>query len=221
MTSDGASWLAALAGRFIVFDGPDGCGKTTQCQRFAREAADAGVPVCLVRDPGGTEIGEQIRNVLLSTDNHDMDVRCEMLLYMASRAQLVAEHVAPALQQGELVLADRFISSTLAYQGVAGGVARSDILDAGRIAVGRCWPDLVVLFDLDEPTATARRRRPPDRIEQKDAAYHRAVRQAFLDQAHADEQRYLVVDAGADPDTVFQRLLLGLERKAAGCDPEQ
>ena len=215
MEPDSLGWLARLAGRFIVFDGPDGCGKTTQARRVADAARAAGLVVCPVRDPGGTTIGEQVRQVLLSTANSEMDVRCELLLYMASRAQLVAEHVAPALKRGELVLADRFISSTLAYQGAAGGVSIDDIIRTGHLAVGECWPDLVVIFDVDESTAAGRLSDQPDRMEQKNAEFHRAVRQGFLDQARADAARHLLIDATDDRDAVYGRLMRGLEQRAS------
>src|SRR5690606_5770530 len=102
------------------------------------------------------EIGEQIRRVLLDPRNSEMNVRCEMMLYMASRGQLVEERIRPALARGELVLADRFISSTLAYQGTAGGLGREEIMQVGRVAVGEKWPDLTVLFDVDEHIAATR-----------------------------------------------------------------
>ena len=215
MGRQSSDWLGRLGGRFVVFDGPDGCGKTTQSRRFAQAAIAADMTVCQVRDPGGTSIGEQIRQILLATTNNEMDVRCEMLLYMASRAQLIAEQIAPALARGELVLADRFISSTLAYQGAAGGLETEDILRVGRIAVGKHWPDLVVLFDVDEATAAERLSDQPDRMEQKGPKFHRAVRQGFLDQARADPKRHLIIDANDDQDTVFQRLMHGLEQKTA------
>jgi len=215
MAEHSCDWLGRLCGRFVVFDGPDGCGKTTQCRRFAQAAIASDVTICQVRDPGGTSIGEQIRQVLLETANSEMDVRCEMLLYMASRAQLIAEQIAPALARGELVVADRFISSTLAYQGAAGGLDTEDILRVGRIAVGKHRPDLVVLFDVDEAIAAERLSDRPDRMEQKGAEFHRAVRQGFLDQACADPKRHLIIDANADQDTVFQRLMRGLEQKTA------
>ena len=140
-------WIQNLRGRFVVFDGPDGSGKSTQFRRFAELVEDHGVGVCEVREPGGTHIGEQIRRVLLDPEvKEDVDVRCEMLLFMASRAQLIAQKVRPALAAGRLVLADRFISSTLAYQGTAGGLPMSEILRVGQVALGRFWPDLPVLM---------------------------------------------------------------------------
>jgi dTMP kinase len=197
------AWLQDLRGRFVVFDGPDGSGKTTQFRRFLRYAEQGGLEVCQVREPGGTVIGEQVRTLLLDPQYDMMDVRTEVMLYMASRAQLVAERVGPDLARGCFVLADRFISSTLAYQGTAGGIGQSDILQIGRVAVGNCWPDLIILFDVDEATAAKRLNPLLDRVEQKGAQYHRRVRQGYLQQAEADPQRYAIIDARPDVDTVF------------------
>lgn len=223
MTSGNPPWLHKLRKRFIVFDGPDGSGKSTQFQRFSTLVQDAGIEVCEVREPGGTHIGEQIRRVLLDPANkEEVDLRCEMLLFMASRAQLVAQRIRPARDAGRLVLADRFISSTLAYQGAAGGLPIPDILETGRIALGDCWPDLTVVFDVDEQTALARmnpllRRREfdsaHDRMELKGADFHRTVRRGYLDQAKSDPARYLVVDARGDAESVYLSLLTGIEAK--------
>lgn len=191
----------------MVFDGPDGSGKTTQFRRLIDVARGHGVEVCEVREPGGTAIGEQIREILLDPVNVDMDLTCEMLLYMASRAQLVAQQVRPALAAGQLVLADRFISSTLAYQGTAGGMAVEDIQTVGRIALRDCWPDLVVVFDVDAKTAAARLNPLLDRIEQRGAAYHRRVREGYLDQVKRDPKGYAVIDATVSADEVFERLV--------------
>jgi dTMP kinase len=130
-----------------------------------------------------------------------------MLLYMASRAQLVAQRNGPALRDKQCVLADRFISSTLAYQGAAGGISRQDILRVGQIALGDCWPHLVVVFDVDQATAATRLNPLLDRMELKGSDFHRTVRQGYLDQAREDPEHYLVIDAGADAHTVFERLL--------------
>jgi len=209
-------WIGNLRGRFVVFDGPDGSGKSTQFRRFAALAESHGVRVCEVREPGGTMVGEAIRKVLLEyqDDAHgEMDLRCEMLLFMASRAQLVAERINPALERGELVLADRFISSTLAYQGTAGGIAVSDILRVGQVALRQTWPDLVVVFDVDEATAAQRLNPLLDRMESKGAAYHRRVREGYLEQARNDPERYLVIDASGDAETVYARLIEGMTHK--------
>ena len=221
--SDPAASLEHWRGRFVVFDGPDGSGKSTQFRRLVDLARGQGVPVCEVREPGGTHIGEAIRRVLLDPAvKEEVDLRCEMLLFMASRAQLLAQKIRPALARRELVLADRFISSTLAYQGAAGGLPVADILRVGQVALGDTWPDLVVVFDVDEHTAAARinpllRDREfgadRDRMEAKGAAYHRKVRQGYLDQAAADPGRYLVLDAMREADAVFEQLLAGLTER--------
>jgi dTMP kinase len=148
--------LQVLSGKFIVFDGPDGCGKTTQLRTLMAKLQDAGIKVRRLREPGGTPIGEQIRDLLLSTKTQNMDVRCEMLLYMASRAQLVHEEIQPALAAGECVVSDRYASSTLAYQGGGGGMPLDSILDVAKVAVGDTWPHLTVVFDLDTEEAMAR-----------------------------------------------------------------
>jgi dTMP kinase len=208
-----AEWMGNLAGRFIVFDGPDGSGKSTQFTRFADACRQAGLTVCEVREPGGTSIGEQIRRVLLDPENHDMSLRCEMMLYMASRAQLVEQTIRPALERGELVLADRFISSTLAYQGTAGGMTPEEILAVGRVAVGAHWPDLTVVFDVDERIAATRLNPLLDRMERKGEEFHRRVRQGFLAQAGAEPDRYLVVDATKEADAVTEAMMKGIARR--------
>lgn len=217
------AWLPRLAGRFIVFDGPDGSGKSTQLQRFGAACDRAAIALCRVRDPGGTGVGENIRGVLLDRDNEGMSLRCEMLLYMASRAELVATHIRPALDRGELVLADRFVSSTLAYQGTAGGLSQDDIRAAARVATGGLWPDLTIIFDVDTATAHARMTGGPkprsggaelslfaDRMEAKGDAFHERVRQGFLEQARAEPGRYLVIDATRDEETVWRSTLEAL-----------
>ena len=206
-------WLQHLAGRFIVFDGPDGSGKTTQFARFVSYCRDAGIDVCEVREPGGTTIGEQIRTILLNPDNIGMSLRCETMLYMASRAQLVEERVRPAIQRGQLVIADRFLSSTLAYQGAAGGMSGPEILAVGKVAVGSIWPDLTIIVDVDERVAARRLHPLLDRMEKKGVEFHRRVREGFLAQARAEPQRYLVVDGAADAESVFAAVLEGVAER--------
>ena len=208
-----ANWTAHLAGRFIVFDGPDGSGKSTQFQRFADFSREAGgLKVCEVREPGGTAIGEQIRQILLDPANTEMSLRCEMMLYMASRAQLIEQTIRPALARGEFVLADRFISSTLAYQGTAGGMTPEEILAVGRVAIGAIWPEVTVIFDVDEHVAATRLNPLLDRMERKGIEFHHRVRQGFLAQAQNEPDRHLVIDASAEPPMVFQRLLAALQK---------
>ncbi|MGI9014066.1 MAG: dTMP kinase [Phycisphaerales bacterium] len=207
------AWLSALSGSFLVFDGPDGSGKSTQIRRFVAAARLADVHVLEVREPGGTAIGERIRDVLLDPEHSEMSLRCEMMLYMASRAQLIEEHIRPALSRGDMVLADRFISSTLAYQGAAGGLPLDEIDAVGRVALGDVVPDITILFDVDEQTAGARLNPLLDRMEAKGVAFHRKVREGFLRQAREEPDRHLVIDASQDEDAVFAQLMIALQQR--------
>ena len=157
----------SLAGRFIVFDGPDGSGKSTQLRRFVKWCQKKGLTVNEVREPGGTQIGEQVRQILLNPSNNGMALQCEMLLYMASRAQLVEQEIVPAIKSGELVVADRFVSSTLAYQGAAGGLPAQWIQQVAEVAVSGHWPDLTLILDVDVETAAGRLNPLLDRMELK------------------------------------------------------
>jgi dTMP kinase len=204
---------AALPGRFLVFDGPDGSGKSTQLKRFAHACSRAGVEPREVREPGGTHVGERIREALLEHSDEEMSVRCEMLLYMASRAQLVEQRIVPALRSGQCVLADRFVSSTLAYQGTAGGLPREDILAAAEIATGGVRPDLVIIFDLDQDAAAQRLNPLLDRMEAKGRTFHQRVHQGYLDQVAESPERHLLIDASVDPDTVQRSLIAGLAER--------
>lgn len=208
------SWLRRFAGRFVVFEGPDGSGKSTQFRRLSELCAGAGMSVCEVREPGGTVVGEQIRKVLLDRENTGMSLRCEMLLYMASRAELIEQRILPALARGELVLADRFVASTLAYQGAAGGLPQSDIAAVARVATRAAMPDLYLVFDIDEVSASKRLSPLLDRMEAKGLAFHRLVRHGYLEQARQDPGRYAVVDASRSADEVWVQLLAVLEERS-------
>lgn len=212
-------WLPALRGKFLVFEGPDGSGKSTQLRRLEALLKDAGIACVTVREPGGTAAGEAIREVLLDHRQAAMDVRCEMLLYMASRAQLVAERIAPALARGEVVLADRFVASTLAYQGAAGGLAVADIIAVARVvthgAEPHAEPDLNIVFDVDEATAAGRLGLLLDRMEAKGAAFHARVRAGYLDLVRAQPGRYARVDSTRPEEAVFGEVLALLESRFA------
>ncbi|MBC23447.1 MAG: dTMP kinase [Phycisphaerae bacterium] len=204
-----------LNGRFIVFDGPDGSGKTTQFDRFVEYCRSNNHDVTLVREPGGTQIGEQVREILLDPRNTCMSITCEMMLYMSSRAQLIDQVIGPTLSAGGTVLADRFISSTLAYQGTGGGIDRKAILDIGDIVLRNFHPDLTVIFDVDEETSRSRRSSQPDRIEQRDQVFHERVRQGYLEQVAEDPDRYLLIDASMSQDEVFASLEDGIRNRMA------
>ncbi len=210
--------MLALAGKFVVFDGPDGSGKSTQIREVMRAARDTGLTVCDVREPGGTVVSERIRQVLLDSTLPEMVVRCELMLYMASRAQLVGECIEPALQRGEFVLADRYVSSTLAYQGTAGGINWDEIVSVAQAACGeRFPPDLTIIFDVDQATAATRLNPLLDRMELKGAAFHERVRQGFLEQARSWPNRYAVVDARQSADMVTHEALEALRSHFAAC----
>lgn len=216
------AFLRRYAGRFLVFEGPDGSGKSTQFRRLSELAQQLGIDLCEVREPGGTPVGERIRQhiVLAKADEGlEMGTRCEMLLYMASRAELVEKKIIPALSRGELVLADRYVASTLAYQGAAGGVPMADIAAVARAATRNLQPDLVLLFDIDEVAAAKRLSPLLDRMEAKGAAFHRKVRQGYLDQARTDPGRYVVLDASKSQDEVWAQLLAALEDRSTKLAP--
>lgn len=217
------AWLANLAGKFLVFEGPDGSGKSTQLKRLVEAAMAAGLGVTQVREPGGTPVGEQIRSVLLDPSS-TMTLRAEMLLYMASRAQLVETVVTPALRRGDLVIADRFLTSTFAYQGAGGGLPEQDIRDVGRVATFGLRPDLVLIYFVDVETATLRTRgvsgvrkkgKPTpaalqgpslfdDRIEQRDHDFRARVHESYQAQAKADPVHHALLDASSSADEVWQ-----------------
>jgi dTMP kinase len=207
-----------IAGRFIVFDGMEGCGKSSQMKLLReRLAAEGGPAVEFVRDPGSTRIGEQVRAILLNPDNAEMRMRCEMLLYMAARAQMMAETILPALEAGKLVVSDRFVSSTLAYQLGGDGLSAAEIRAVADVAIRGRWPDLTVILDLPTEVSMARVRPKftlfpddpdagfqKDRIEQRPLEYHQRVRQNYLEQAKADPVRYRVIDGNREPEAVHE-----------------
>lgn len=190
----------------MVLDGPDGAGKSSQLQLLSGILTEQRLELTTVRDPGGTRIGEQIRHILLSKDNGEMSVRTEALLYMASRAQLYSEVIAPALDRGKCVLCDRWVSSTYAYQAVAGEAGARMVLQLAETALERTWPDLTIIIDLPCKVGLERVGNSLDRMESKGLAFHQRVREAFLDlaQRRAD---FRVVDGTGTVEQVHQRVL--------------
>jgi dTMP kinase len=168
-----------LHGKFIVLDGPDGCGKSTQARLLAEWIRTQGVQALGFRDPGDTAVGEKIRDILLDPDHVALGPRAELLLYMAARAQLWQEKIAPALAAGACVVMDRWVSSTCAYQGHAGGLGIQTVLQIAADALERTWPDLTIILDVDEKTAAKRMNRQLDRMEQKPKEYHQKVREGY------------------------------------------
>lgn len=195
-----------LTGKFIVLDGPDGCGKSTQCKLLAGWMRKQGVAVVSLRDPGGTVIGEKIRQILLNPEHIKMDTRTELLLYMAARAQLWKEKIAPALQKGKCVVLDRWLSSTCAYQGYAGGFGIGKVVKIATDCLERAWPDLTIILDVDLETASQRLKKDLDRMERKGDGYHKKVRQGFLKLARR-RKGFVVVDACGDIEKVHKKVL--------------
>jgi dTMP kinase len=199
-----------LKSRFIVLDGPDGSGKSTQTAMLGDYLTGQGVSVSVFRDPGSTETGEKIRKILLDPENIISD-RTELLLYMASRAQLWAEGIRPGLEKGNCVLLDRWLSSTCAYQGFAGGVGIEKVIDIAEHCLERVWPDLTIILDIDIQTAKKRMDRDLDRMEQKADEYHKKVRQGFLALGELGED-IVVIDASADIETVNKEIIQIIEK---------
>lgn len=178
-----------------MLDGPEGAGKTTQVNRLVRRLRESGRQATAVRDPGSTPVSERIREVLLDKRLPGMTARTELFLYMASRAELVARVIRPALEVGLVVVSDRFVSSSVAYQGAAGGLDPAVIWDLGRIACDGLEPDLTIILDLPVEAGFARLKREPDRMELKGRPYHEKVREGFLSMAASRPDRFAVVDA--------------------------
>jgi dTMP kinase len=199
-------------GRLIAFEGVEGSGKSTQLELLRRALEGRGREVVVTREPGGTPAGERVRALLLDP-GVELRPRAEALLFAAARAELVEAVIRPALERGAVVLCDRYLDSSLAYQGEARGLGRDPVAQVNRFATGGLVPDLVVLLDLDPAAGLARRARDPDRIEAQDLGFHRRVRDAFRDLAADEPERFAVVDAAAPVDEVAGRVraaVLGL-----------
>ena len=196
-------------GRFITFEGGEGCGKSTQVVRLAAALEERGLKVLLTREPGGTRLSELIRT-LLKDEAEDPPVdRAELLLFLAARAQLVRNVIAPALEAGTWVISDRFSDSTVAYQGYGRGLPVDFVRQANDFACEGLRPDLTFLLDLDPETAERRMRgreaatnTSADRIERAGSGFHARLRKGFLELAAADAPRFSVVDASKSPDEV-------------------
>jgi dTMP kinase len=193
-------------GFLIAFEGVEGAGKSTQLDLLRCELERRGHEVVVTREPGGTPVGERVRAVLLDPAV-ELDPRAEALLFAAARAQLVAQVIRPALECGAVVLCDRYLDSSLAYQGEARGLGRGPVEEVNRFATGGLLPDLVVLLDLDPAEGLDRRAERRDRIEVEGLGFHRQVRDAFLELAAGDPDRFAVVDGAAPADQVAAAVL--------------
>jgi dTMP kinase len=206
-----------LSGRLVTLEGPEGAGKSTQAAHIRLLLERLGKEVVLTREPGGTAAGEAIREVLLATADGGSSIRprVDALLFNAARAQLLEEVVRPALRRGAWVVLDRYADSTLAYQGYGSGVPLDELRALAAFATGGLQPDLTILLDLPIEVGLARKEGAETRFETAfDVDYHRRVREGFLALAHAEPQRFVVVDAARDPADVARDVLAAVERLA-------
>ena len=202
--------------RFIVLDGVEGCGKSTQAELLARRLRQTGEPVVATYEPGSTATGEVIRSILLDS-SLQMSALTEAFLFCASRAQHMEEVIEPALEAGNIVVCDRFSSATAAYQGYAGGLGLELFRRLDDVATGGQQPDMTIILDL-EPAKGRKRKQPatqPDRIERKDDEYHRRVRAGFLEYARQLGSRAAIVNADGSPQQIHQAIL-----ETLGIDPQ-
>lgn len=203
---------------FITLEGPEGSGKTTAVNAAVAELEKLGYQIVRTREPGGTEIAEQIRNVILDKRNTAMDSRTEALLYAASRRQHLVEKVWPAVKEGKIVICDRYLDSSLAYQGGARGLGIENVLNINMFATEGTFPDLTLLFDLDPEVGLARiaanSDREVNRLDLEELSFHKKVRNTFLDLAKQYPDRFVIIDASksqkevakATLDTILARL---------------
>ncbi len=201
-----------LKGRFITFEGSEGSGKSTQAALVLDYFKSKGLPAVLLREPGGVKISEKIRDILLNVNNKAMADECETLLYMAARAQLVKEILRPALDKGQIVLCDRFLDSTIAYQGWGNGIDVSIIENIGQFAVGGLKPDLTLLFDIDTQQGLSRTNVKKDRIELRCLEYHNRVREGYLALAKREPTRVKIIRVDAPKEIIFERIKTYLDK---------
>jgi dTMP kinase len=197
---------------FLVFDGVDGAGKSTQIDRLRLVLEARGERVVVCRDPGSSELGERIRELLLRSTDVPISLEAEMLLYMAARAQLVNQVIRPALARGTTVISDRYLLANVVYQGHAGGLAPELIWQIGQTATGGLQPTLTIVLDLDPAVAAQRRQTPPDRLERRGREYFERVRAGYIAESRQRPDAIVVIDACQDPDTVHRAVLQAVRR---------
>jgi dTMP kinase len=182
-----------MKGKFITFEGSEGSGKSTQAKLLVDYLRRKRISVVALREPGSTPVGEKIRRILLDPANKEMSVICEMLLYMAARAQLVEQVIKPALKKGRFVICDRFLDATIAYQGHGGKIDLKTIQSVGKIATQGIKPDLTFLLDIDPAEGLRRAGKVKDRIELRKLAYHHKVRRGYFALAKKEPRRIKVI----------------------------
>jgi dTMP kinase len=194
---------------FITFEGSEGSGKSTQVQRLTARLERSGVPYLVTREPGGTPIGETIRELLqFASHNSGMTPEAELLLFEASRSQLVREIIKPALERGMCVIADRFFDSTTVYQGAARKLGRETVERLNIFVIGDCIPNVTFVLDVDATTAKSRMQKPrrPDRMEQEPEEFYQRVREAYRDLAAREPVRVVLINGSRNPDEVEKEI---------------
>jgi dTMP kinase len=209
-----------VKGLFITLEGPDGSGKTTQVSRIAAYLKQKQVEFIQTREPGGTRISDKIRAIILDSEHQEMNDLTEVLLYAASRAQHVHEKIIPALKQGNIVLCDRFVDASLAYQGFGLGIGEKSVLEVNQFATGGLLPDRSYFIDVSPEIGRERMKArygegSLDRIEQKDLAYHERVREGFRQLSQKNSSRIIRINGEQDPEIVFQEIAKDLDRVLA------
>jgi dTMP kinase len=182
-------------GLFITFEGGEGCGKSTQSRLLLKRLEQQNIPVVLTHEPGGTALGNELRKTLKRKEGSSISPHAELFLLAASRAQLVAEVIRPALEEGKVVVCDRFTHSTMVYQGYGRGLDFTAINMVNNMATGNLNPDLIILLDISPEQGLARKQSLKDRFELEDLSFHRRVREGYLKMAAAEPDRWLVIDA--------------------------
>jgi dTMP kinase len=204
-------------GKLITFEGIDGCGKTTQIRLLGKYLSERNLDFILTREPGGTELGREIRSALLDGGRGSVEPAAELLLYAADRAQHVRRVVVPALETGVTVLSDRFYDATTVYQGYARGFDLGFVRQLNEFATGGLKPDLTLLFDLEVEVGLSRTQRrgtdatgvsaPPDRLDREPLDFHRRVRQAYLEIAALEPQRFRIIPAGGSIEETYELMI--------------
>lgn len=198
-------------GLFITFEGADGSGKTTQIQKLAKYLEERNIDYILTRDPGGTPLGAKLREILLNYEGIIAPF-CELFLYLADRAQHVEEKIVPALNEGKIVLCDRYIDSTLAYQGYARGLNTDEIVNLNNIVTHSLIPDVTLLFDVETGIAMTRVGDEKDRLESEAEHFHEKVRMGYLDLAKKHPQRISIINANNDINQVYIDMIEAIDK---------
>ena len=204
-----------MRGKFITFEGCDGCGKSTQLKKLSDYLTEKGVSHIFTREPGGGKISEQIREILLNGKNGEMTDECEALLYAAARVQHLQDRVEPALTEGKLVICDRYIHSSYAYQGYARGLGLDFVRKINAYAEEKYMPDLTIFINLSPKDAFARKKGADenDRLEQAGLAFHERVYEGYLALAETDKEHIVTVDGKGTPEQIFAEVLAALKAK--------